>query len=442
MPKGGLKGKKRRKSLVVSPSAAGGQVFGDGELSLVKIIVGFVPDPETYASLRVVSRSLKNIVDPLFSKFSALSMFNDHSNDNPFLKKLNTYQKKTLGSVHQGLVNPHSLLRSLFHRECALCKGKYIGGINNGFGIPCHDDGKCSAGLKLRDREVNVYLIGRHEYRYLDGDHVEKSIGVSNSRQGYSGGSYGRGQYDYTTVLREAVPGFVPDVSRDGAPMTIKGYEQVYPDKVAAGKARLADEERRKQEKEEEAKARKRKREENEIKAAKKLKAEIDDSKAELNLSDADLRRFEDALSSGSYPNSIHLPPKAVPILAAAVRDSKGSLPLPSFSSPFPNYPAYAALAEQLTATGGFQIGGKRFYTTKGRRGAAKDAVVELYKQAASMKAREMDSARLRLQEEAQRRSRLCKGRKHCCNNYAVNCPFARCGSCCTDRTCPRHGRR
>eukprot|EP00519_Triparma_laevis_P009639 CAMPEP_0182499746 /NCGR_PEP_ID=MMETSP1321-20130603/7931_1 /TAXON_ID=91990 /ORGANISM="Bolidomonas sp., Strain RCC1657" /LENGTH=259 /DNA_ID=CAMNT_0024703987 /DNA_START=153 /DNA_END=928 /DNA_ORIENTATION=+ len=253
--------RKKTRELVASPSAAGELIFADSEYSLVRHIITFVSDPKTYALFRVLSRSMKILIDPKFSTL-ACSVFTDLSVDNPFRKRLNSYQKKTLGRVQTGLVNPHSLLRCLFRKKCALCDGEYRGGINNGFGIPCHDDGKCAPEHKLRDREVNNYLIGKQEFPYLDRDHVIESIGVTNSRQGYSGGSYGRGQYEYTTVLRASVPGFVPDISHTGQPMTIKGYEQVYSNKVAEGKARLADEERRRQEKEEEAMDRKRKREE------------------------------------------------------------------------------------------------------------------------------------------------------------------------------------
>jgi hypothetical protein len=222
----------------------------------------------------------------------------------------------------------------------------------------------------LRELEINPFYMGKGEYMYLTQD-VEESVGVSNIRTGYKGGAHGRGEYEYTTILKEAVSGFVPNVSLEGEPMTVAGYEIVNADKIAKEKAEY---DARVEAKRKAAEKRLKAKEE----TAKKLKADLTDMRKELGVSQEDVASVSETLESKAFSK---VRPKAVLILAAAIKD--GKIPHPSTSGSVSTF--HVLFAMSFTDTGGFVHDGERYYTTKGKRVKAKEGVA-LYYQATAKK--------------------------------------------------------
>lgn len=98
----------------------------------------------------------------------------------------------------------------------------------------------------LRKKEINSYYMGKGDYEGLEESHVCEIV-LKNDRLGYSGGSHGRGQYEYTTVLVKGIEGWVPDVGDDGKALTLKGYEENYADEIKESRKAIKMEQVRKE---------------------------------------------------------------------------------------------------------------------------------------------------------------------------------------------------
>ncbi|CAM9196126.1 unnamed protein product [Laminaria digitata] len=184
----------------------------------IDLVTAFLPDAKSMALFARASQRLKSVV---YRNIPAAIKAARH--------KLTKFQRETIGNLGENPGIGH--LKALVERKCIVCKKSYKGGIRAPWGIPAHPE--CTKGLETNVRYLNAGIPT--ELMPL----VRSTIPV-NVRGGYSSH---HGQYEYETVIPEAIPGVIPEN------MTLAHFYDAHANEVSAWRERVQAEKSAKQEK-------------------------------------------------------------------------------------------------------------------------------------------------------------------------------------------------